>query len=263
MTTLNELVALIGGGRRRAAADACTCRCGRSGWPARVCEAVCAPLGIEPPIYRRRVDFFTKSRAFDITRARDARSASRRRSACATASPHAGLVPRPWMAVNRSDGPCHPIGKAQEQLFAPGTSSRAKYAALVVGRPGSRRAAEVRARRHARAGVARRARPGAAQGAVPAAARLVRPQRRLRAERRAAASAQDSHRRQRRRSTTTACSTPRARRTAASGSATACSSAATRSCRARTATSSSATARTSASTASCSRPAASRSARTC
>ena len=26
--------------------------------------------GIEPPLYRRRVDFFTKSRAFDITRAR-------------------------------------------------------------------------------------------------------------------------------------------------------------------------------------------------
>jgi nucleoside-diphosphate-sugar epimerase len=34
------------------------------------CEAACAPLHIEPPIYRRRVDFFTKSRAFDITRAR-------------------------------------------------------------------------------------------------------------------------------------------------------------------------------------------------
>ena len=34
------------------------------------CEAVCAPLGVEPPIYRRRVDFFTKSRAFDIARAR-------------------------------------------------------------------------------------------------------------------------------------------------------------------------------------------------
>lgn len=29
-----------------------------------------------------------------------------------------------------------PIGKAQEQLFAPGTSSRAKYVELVVGRPG-------------------------------------------------------------------------------------------------------------------------------
>jgi nucleoside-diphosphate-sugar epimerase len=34
------------------------------------CEAICVPFGIEPPIYRRRVDFFTKSRAFDITRAR-------------------------------------------------------------------------------------------------------------------------------------------------------------------------------------------------
>ncbi len=34
------------------------------------CEAMCVPLGIEPPLYRRRVDFFTKSRAFDITRAR-------------------------------------------------------------------------------------------------------------------------------------------------------------------------------------------------
>jgi acetyltransferase-like isoleucine patch superfamily enzyme len=39
------------------------------------------------------------------------------------------------MAVNdNAQNP--PIGKAQEQLFAPGTSSRAKYAALVVGRPG-------------------------------------------------------------------------------------------------------------------------------
>jgi dihydroflavonol-4-reductase len=35
-----------------------------------LCEAVCVPLRIEPPIYRRRVDFFTKSRAFDIRRAR-------------------------------------------------------------------------------------------------------------------------------------------------------------------------------------------------
>jgi nucleoside-diphosphate-sugar epimerase len=35
-----------------------------------ICEAVCAPLGLEPPLHRRRVDFFTKSRAFDISRAR-------------------------------------------------------------------------------------------------------------------------------------------------------------------------------------------------
>ena len=34
------------------------------------CEAVCAPLRISPPIFRRRVDFFRKSRAFDIGRAR-------------------------------------------------------------------------------------------------------------------------------------------------------------------------------------------------
>ena len=38
-------------------------------WPlflaADLCEAVCRPLGIEPPLYRRRVAFFTKDRAFD------------------------------------------------------------------------------------------------------------------------------------------------------------------------------------------------------
>jgi dihydroflavonol-4-reductase len=37
---------------------------------AAVCEAVCRPLRMEPPLHRRRVDFFTKSRAFDITKAR-------------------------------------------------------------------------------------------------------------------------------------------------------------------------------------------------
>ena len=43
-------------------------------WPvwlaAGACELVCAPFGISPPLYRRRVDFFRKSRAFDISRAR-------------------------------------------------------------------------------------------------------------------------------------------------------------------------------------------------
>jgi nucleoside-diphosphate-sugar epimerase len=34
------------------------------------CEAICVPLRIQPPLYRRRVDFYTKSRAFDTTRAR-------------------------------------------------------------------------------------------------------------------------------------------------------------------------------------------------
>jgi dihydroflavonol-4-reductase len=43
-------------------------------WPFQVagtlCEKICIPLGIEPPIYRRRVDFFTKSRAFTIAKAK-------------------------------------------------------------------------------------------------------------------------------------------------------------------------------------------------
>jgi nucleoside-diphosphate-sugar epimerase len=36
-----------------------------------LCEGVCRPLGIDPPLYRRRVDFFRKNRAFDISKARD------------------------------------------------------------------------------------------------------------------------------------------------------------------------------------------------
>jgi nucleoside-diphosphate-sugar epimerase len=35
-----------------------------------LCERICIPLGISPPIYRRRVDFFTKSRAFSIEKAK-------------------------------------------------------------------------------------------------------------------------------------------------------------------------------------------------
>jgi nucleoside-diphosphate-sugar epimerase len=36
---------------------------------ATLCERLCEPFKIPPPIYRRRVDFFTKSRSFDIRRA--------------------------------------------------------------------------------------------------------------------------------------------------------------------------------------------------
>ena len=69
VTTLNELVAIIAGeaGVRPLSVHLPV-------WPFWVagaaCEAFCAPLGLEPPLYRRRVDFFTKSRAFDISRAR-------------------------------------------------------------------------------------------------------------------------------------------------------------------------------------------------
>ena len=35
-----------------------------------VCEAICSPLGIEPPIFRRRVAFYTKNRSFSVDKAR-------------------------------------------------------------------------------------------------------------------------------------------------------------------------------------------------
>jgi nucleoside-diphosphate-sugar epimerase len=39
-------------------------------WLGDLVEAVCVPLGVEPPLHRRRVDFWTKSRAFTIEKAR-------------------------------------------------------------------------------------------------------------------------------------------------------------------------------------------------
>jgi nucleoside-diphosphate-sugar epimerase len=69
VTTVNELVKLVA-----EVAGVRPPRLHLPVWPfwlaGAACEAVCVPLGIEPPIYRRRVDFFTKSRAFDISRAR-------------------------------------------------------------------------------------------------------------------------------------------------------------------------------------------------
>src|SRR4029453_6901961 len=69
VTTLEELVGLVALEARVKAP-----RLHLPVWPfgpgGALCEMVCAPLGIEPPLYRRRVDFFTKSRAFDISRAR-------------------------------------------------------------------------------------------------------------------------------------------------------------------------------------------------
>lgn len=35
-----------------------------------ICEALCRPVGIEPPLHRRRLDFFLKDRAFSIEKAR-------------------------------------------------------------------------------------------------------------------------------------------------------------------------------------------------
>jgi nucleoside-diphosphate-sugar epimerase len=39
-------------------------------WLGSACEAICRPIGIEPPIFRRRVDFFTKHREFNWAKAR-------------------------------------------------------------------------------------------------------------------------------------------------------------------------------------------------
>lgn len=39
-------------------------------WAGDLVEAVCVPFGIDPPLHRRRVDFWTKSRAFSIDKAR-------------------------------------------------------------------------------------------------------------------------------------------------------------------------------------------------
>ena len=69
VTTLNQLIAIIA-----EVAGVRPPRLHLPAWPfwvaGALCEAVCAPFGIEPPLFRRRVDFYTKSRAFDITRAR-------------------------------------------------------------------------------------------------------------------------------------------------------------------------------------------------
>ena len=68
-TTLNELVELIAEALGRPAPR------GRLPlWPlltaATVCEALCRPLGIDPPLHRRRCDFFVKDRAFTSAKAK-------------------------------------------------------------------------------------------------------------------------------------------------------------------------------------------------
>lgn len=69
VTSLNELAAMIA-----EEAGVPPPRLHLPVWPfwlaGAVCETLCQPFGVAPPLYRRRVDFFTKSRAFDISRAR-------------------------------------------------------------------------------------------------------------------------------------------------------------------------------------------------
>lgn len=67
--TLNQFVALV--------AAATGGRAPRVHWPvgpllaaARVCEIVCKPLRIDPPLHVRRCEFYTKARAFSNARAK-------------------------------------------------------------------------------------------------------------------------------------------------------------------------------------------------
>ena len=68
-TSLNELVSLV--------ADAVGVRPPKTRFPlwplltaGTICEGLCRPLRIEPPLHRRRAEFFVKNRAFSIERAR-------------------------------------------------------------------------------------------------------------------------------------------------------------------------------------------------
>lgn len=69
-TTLNELVGIIAN-----VLGVTVPRRHFPVWPiwlaGAVCELCCRPFRIDPPIYRRRVDFFIKDRAFDISKARE------------------------------------------------------------------------------------------------------------------------------------------------------------------------------------------------
>src|SRR5712691_11688104 len=103
------------------------CRSGRSGSQA-LCVKQCAcPLASSH--HSIAVEWTSSPRAAPSTSAaHSATSHTRPKSACTTASPA------------RWSGSAHMAGseipKAQEELFACGTSSRAKYVALVVGQPG-------------------------------------------------------------------------------------------------------------------------------
>ena len=68
-TTVEELVGLI--------AEKARVPPPRFHWPARpiyaaaaLCEDLCRPLGVEPPLHRRRLDFYLKNRAFRIDKAK-------------------------------------------------------------------------------------------------------------------------------------------------------------------------------------------------
>src|SRR5947199_2470725 len=102
----------------------CTCRSGGSGSRAR-CARPCARRSASSRRFTGGASTSIRRAARSTSRARARSSATRRRSACATAS------------RGRSSGIANMAGSnIQDQLFAPDRSSVAKYANLVIGRPG-------------------------------------------------------------------------------------------------------------------------------
>ena len=77
-----------------------------------LCEVVCVPLRIEPPLYRRRVDFYTKSRAFDTTRARTELGFHPSRRSGRGHPADGGVVSRAGTAVSTASG--HPAAGRRE-----------------------------------------------------------------------------------------------------------------------------------------------------
>ena len=187
-----------------------------------VCEAVCAPLGIEPPLYRRRVDFFTKSRAFDISRARGRTGVQPAGRAARGDPPHARVVSGGGVGLKRAAGQrAAGIGNQRTELAAEaeptriniymptspaprinsstaaGRRGRSTWIWLSAGRDGARSCGTSSSRcssQHV---------PGALgyflrKALYPSLLGACGRERDLRPQRRAAASAQDPHRRQRR-----------------------------------------------------------------
>ena len=66
---------------------------------AHVTEIVCKPLGIEPPLFRRRVSFFLKNRAYDISKAKRMLGYETRTDVQRRDRRHRGLAPRPGRAA--------------------------------------------------------------------------------------------------------------------------------------------------------------------
>src|SRR5207249_6181988 len=132
----------------------CTFRSGRSGWPGR-CAKRCAPRLVSSRRSIGVASISTRRAERSISRWREPPWATHRESGYGKASRArwigtAIMGGSSGMGASRlppsgetSDAPgiagelaAPQIGRAQEQLFAPGTSSRAKYAGLVVGRSG-------------------------------------------------------------------------------------------------------------------------------